>query len=45
MSTIESDEDYNAVALDTGAPYHIEHDARVTRVQAELVISNFEVGA
>jgi hypothetical protein len=45
MSTIESDEDYNAVSLVTGEPYNIAPDVKVMRVKAELIISNFEVGA
>ena len=45
MSVIEADEDYNAVSLVTGEPYHLGPDVKVMRVQAELIISNFEVGA
>lgn len=45
MSLIEADEDYNAVSLVTGESYHINPDVKVLRVQAELIISNFEVGA
>lgn len=45
MTTIEADENYNAVSLVTGEPYHIDPSVKVMRVQAELIISNFEVGA
>lgn len=45
INTIEADEDYNAVSLVTGESYHIDPNAKVMRVTAELIISNFEVGA
>lgn len=45
MSEIEADENYNAVSLVTGEPYHIAPNTKVMRVQAELIIRNFEVGA
>ena len=45
INTIEADEDYNAVSLVTGESYHIDPSVKVMRVQAELIISNFEVGA
>ena len=45
MATIEADEDYNAVSLVTGEPYHIDPHTEVKKVEAELIIRNLEVGA
>ena len=45
MNTIEADEDYNAVSLVTGEPYHIYPETKVKKVEAELIISNLRVGA
>ena len=42
MNDIESDENYNAVSLDTGEPYSIDADTKVRRVHAELIITNIE---